>query len=59
MARRASGRDIGSSCLAIHASNAASSAGGKRTPTSVEPTVGRPGPRFLLSVIVDFAMDIC
>lgn len=55
----ASGRLGRSSCRWRQSSSTSSSAGGKRTPTSVEPTGGRPGLRFLLSDIADFAIDIC
>jgi hypothetical protein len=54
----ASGRDGSSSCFAIHSSSGASSSGGSRTPTSVEPTGGRPI-RFLLTESVDRFMAFC
>jgi hypothetical protein len=53
--RTASGRDGASPCLAIQASSSASSAGGNRTPTKIEPTGGRPR-GFSLSVILDFTI---
>jgi hypothetical protein len=54
----ASGRDGVFSCFAIHSSSGASSSGGSRTPTSVEPTGGRPM-RFLLTESINRFMAFC
>lgn len=54
--RRASGRVISVDCLPIHLSSVARSDGGKRTPTRIAPTGGRPMRFFLLSETVDLTI---